>query len=94
LSSEKKSFRTHECVLKRADADICEKRETLDVTVLIRRVLGHIHIAPTAKVGGLFLGVFTDDLHNREAVSGSTEPQPHGHDPNSFPYLVAANFGR
>jgi hypothetical protein len=36
-----------ENVLKRADADICEKRETLDVTVLIRRVLGHHHIALT-----------------------------------------------
>jgi hypothetical protein len=64
-------------VLKCADADICEKRETLDVTILIRRVLGHLHIAltdclalDTAKVGGLFLGVFTDDPHNREAISG------------------------
>jgi hypothetical protein len=57
-----------ESVLKRADADICEKRETLDVTVLIRcvtRVLGHHHIALTdcltpdpTKVGGrLFLEV-------------------------------------
>jgi hypothetical protein len=57
-----------ESVLKRADADICEKRETLDTTILIRRVLGHLHIAltdclalDTAEVGGLSLGVFTDD---------------------------------
>jgi len=34
-----------ESVLKRADADICEKRETLGITILIRRVLGHLHIA-------------------------------------------------
>jgi hypothetical protein len=54
----------HESVLKRADADICEKRETLDAT-LIRRVLGHHHTALTdcltpdpTKVGGrLYLGV-------------------------------------
>ena len=58
--------------LERADTDICEKRETLDITILIHRVLDHIHIAltdslvlDTAKVGGLFLGVFTDDPHNR-----------------------------
>jgi hypothetical protein len=57
-----------ESMLKRADADICEKRETLDATVLIRRVtrvLGHRHIAladcltsDSTKVDGhLFLGV-------------------------------------
>jgi hypothetical protein len=34
-----------ENVLKRVNADICEKRETLDVTILIRRVLGYHHIA-------------------------------------------------
>jgi hypothetical protein len=55
--------------MKRADTDICKKRETLDVTVLIHRVLGHLHIAltdclalDTAKVGGLFLGAFTDTI--------------------------------
>jgi hypothetical protein len=65
-----------ESVMKCADSNICEKRETLDVTVLIRRVIGHLHIAltdclalDTAEVDGLFLGVFTDDLHNREPVS-------------------------
>jgi hypothetical protein len=93
-----------ENVLKRADADICKKRETLDVTVLIRRVLGHHHIAftdclalDTDKVRGLFLGVFTDDPHNREAVSGGDQvakssPKPHRPSgksytsPSSFPY--------
>lgn len=71
LSGEKKSSRMRESVLKSADVDICEKRETLDVTVLICRVIGHLHIAltdclalDTDKVDGLFLGVFTDDLHN------------------------------
>jgi hypothetical protein len=56
---------------------ISARRGTLDVTVLIRRVLDHLRIAltdclalDTAKVGGLFLGVLTDDLHNREAMSG------------------------
>jgi hypothetical protein len=34
-------------VLKGADIDIREKRETLDVTILIRRVIGHHHIALT-----------------------------------------------
>ncbi len=71
-----------ESVLIRADADICEKRETLDVAVLIRRVLGHL--------GGLFHGVFTDDLHNREI-----SPKPHGPpgksytSPSPFPYPMA-----
>jgi hypothetical protein len=49
--------------MKRADTDICKKRETLDVTVLIHRVLGHLHIAltdclalDTAKWVVFFLG--------------------------------------
>ena len=80
----------HESVLKRADADICEKRETLDVTVLIRHI-SHLHMAlmdclalDTTEVDGLFLGVLTDDLHNREAVSTEQRssgcqqsPKPH-----------------
>jgi hypothetical protein len=63
LGGEKETFRMREGVLKRADADICKKRETLDVTVLIRRVISHLYIAltdcltlDTAEVDGLFLG--------------------------------------
>jgi hypothetical protein len=64
-----------ESVFKRADAGICEKRETLDVTILIHRVLDHLHIAltdclvlDTAKVGGLFLG-FSRTIPTIEVVS-------------------------
>ena len=48
-----------------ADVDICEERETLDATVLIRRVIRHLHIAlmdclalDTTEVSGLYLHVF------------------------------------
>jgi len=70
----------HESMSKHADADICERRETLDVTILIRHVMGHLHIMlmdclalDTAKVDSLFLGVFMNDLHNREAISRDQE---------------------
>ena|SRR6266478_5749570 len=63
-------------VLKGVDVDICEEKETLDVTILICHVIGHLHIAlmdclalDTTKVDGLFLQVLMDNLHNREAVS-------------------------
>jgi len=63
-------------VLKGVDVDIHEERDTLDITVLICCVIGHLHIAlmdclalDTAKVDGIFLQVLMDDLHNREAIS-------------------------
>ena len=43
LSGEKKSFRMHEGVLKGVDINIGEK-ETLNATVLIHRVTGHLHL--------------------------------------------------
>jgi hypothetical protein len=89
-----------ENVLKCADADICEKRETLDVTVLIRRVLGHHHIALTDclaldTVCGLFLGVFTDDPHNRAAVKGGDQvakSSPKLHRPSGKSYTSPSSF--
>ena len=62
-------------VLKCVDINICKKGETLDVAALICRVTGHLYIVVTdslaldiTEVDGLFLGIFTDDLHNREAI--------------------------
>ena len=71
-------------MLKGADIDICEERETLDV---IRHVIHHLHIAlmdclalDTTEVNNLFLGVFTDD-------PGKSYTSP-------FPYPAPANLRR
>jgi hypothetical protein len=63
-----------EGMLKGADVDIRKQWKTLDIAVLVRRVIDHSHIAiadslthDTTKMDGLFLGVLTDDFHDREA---------------------------
>jgi len=74
LSGEKETLWACEGMLKGADVDIRRQWKTLDVAVLVRRVidLSHIAIADsltdgTTKVDGLFLGVLVDDFHDREA---------------------------
>ncbi len=49
--------------------------ETLDVALFIHRIIGHFHITltdcltfDTTKVNGLFLGIFTYNLHDREPI--------------------------
>ena len=55
--------------------DICEQRETLDVTIPIHHVVGHLHISladgltlDTTEMDGLRLRHLADDLDNIKAV--------------------------
>jgi hypothetical protein len=92
------TFRMHESVLGRAGANICEKGETPDVTVLIRRVLGHLRMVFTdclaldsTKVGGLFLG-FSRTIFRIEKRSSEHQQSLKLHRPTGKSYTSSKSI--
>ena len=75
LGREQETIRVAEGVALRTDVDVAEQGERLDVTLLVHRVVGHVHVTlansltlDTTEVDGLLLRVVLHDLDDGEAV--------------------------
>jgi hypothetical protein len=75
LGSGKEAVGVTESVLGSTNINVGEKRESLDMAVLVHLIVGHVHIPlanslilDTAEMDGFLLRVILDDLDNRKSV--------------------------
>jgi hypothetical protein len=74
----------------RKEADLTSTRHYLSCHIALTDCL----TLDTARVDGLFLRVFTDDLHNRKHRSSGHQRPPGKGYTSPFPYLAPVNLGR
>jgi hypothetical protein len=77
LSGEKEAIGMAESIFGGANINVGEEREGLDMAILVRGVVGHVHIPladslalDTTEMDGLLLRVVLDDLDDRKSVDG------------------------
>jgi len=75
LGSEKEAVGVTESVLGSMNINVGEKRESLDMAVLVHRIVGHVHIPladsltlDATEMDGFLLRVILDDFDDRKSV--------------------------
>jgi hypothetical protein len=105
LSGEKQAIRKAKGVFWRPNIDVNEKRECLDIAILVHRVVCHIHVTladglpfDTAKMDCFLLQVVFNNLDDREPVDGKEMnvcPFPHCMSSGRrFPCPLLQNLGQ